>query len=98
MTLLSQLVLNYFSPSGLHPKLYTGSRGNDILIFDGCRFRQNGRKGTLKTRWRCTTHAKYRCKANVQMVRDTVVQYHNHHTTSQEDEGADFLDKFYQVF
>jgi hypothetical protein len=61
----------------------TNEKGKYILVMDGCKYRSNGGVGA-KTRWRCTTHAKFSCKAAVHIYNNEVVYYKNDHTTSME--------------
>lgn len=72
-------IITYFLD--LQPLFLTNAKGSKILMIDGHRYRRNGTGDTFKIRWRCTSHAKYGCKAVVHTINDEIVYYMNVHTT-----------------
>ncbi|XP_061704471.1 protein tramtrack, beta isoform isoform X29 [Cydia pomonella] len=69
-------------------------KGKQMLIYEGCRYRVNGRSKTCnKIRWRCTSHAKYSCSAAVHTVGDDVVYYSGKHKL-QYDSAATNVNAF----
>lgn len=64
----------------MRPTIYTTARGTIILFWRGNKYRRNGSGGN-KIRWRCTTHAKFHCKALIHTVEGTIVHYWDEHTT-----------------
>ncbi|XP_073952629.1 uncharacterized protein [Choristoneura fumiferana] len=60
----------------------TTARGRTVLLYGGFRFRPSSRSLNNKVRWRCTTHAKYRCPAAIQTIDNVIVRVKDLHATS----------------
>nr|XP_049693201.1 protein tramtrack, beta isoform isoform X38 [Helicoverpa armigera] len=65
----------------LNPIFLTNNKGSRILLIGPYRYRRNGTGVSSKIRWRCTSHAKYGCKAVVHTVNDEIVYFFDFHTT-----------------
>ncbi|KAH9631449.1 hypothetical protein HF086_014294 [Spodoptera exigua] len=72
------------SDNDLQPTFLNNTKGSRIMVINGNRYRRNGAGVSSKVRWRCTSHAKYGCKAVVHTINDEIVYFWDYHTTSYE--------------
>lgn len=65
--------------SALVAHFVRGKGGAEVLVMGGFRFRKNY-ESNQRVRWRCTTHAKFNCKAAVYTEGSKIYSYNIRHT------------------
>lgn len=79
----------FFPGSPESPYFCINSKGNDVLIVNGIRYRVNksynrGKNRAGKVRWRCATHEKFSCRAKVHTVDNQIVYFIDEHIVSMD--------------
>ncbi|XP_063827631.1 protein tramtrack, beta isoform-like isoform X39 [Ostrinia nubilalis] len=67
---------------GSQGMFHMSSKGKPYLLLEGVRYRLNGATAGGKRRWRCSTHARFNCKAIVHTLNNDILYYFGEHTTS----------------